>query len=293
MSLANNKKSLIIAAMCACFAFVLVASVALPGSKQQKPVNTAPKYQYVVATREIKVGELIKEEDVTIKDYTINIPSAYKATGEVVGRDAMIKIEAGKPVMKSFVKELVVKEKEEPKKLLPDEGYRAFPILMRKNDFPSFVASNKKFDLYTRENSMKIENVRVLDILDTSKEGSNKMLILEIKNDNIKPFIKYVHETKGLVFLEKNPGDIGEYNFYDIAETEKNEANAKEKKELEAAIQKYKELQEANRALPPVQTIKNTEIPDIEDITNETNEPEMKQVEIIVGSTKSTVDFKD
>ena len=53
------------------------------------------------------------------------------------------------------------------------------------------------------------------------------------------------------------------------------------------------ELQEANRALPPVQTIKNTEIPDIEDITNETNEPEMKQVEIIVGSTKSTVDFKD
>ena len=103
MSLANNKKSLIIAALCACFAFVLVASIALPGSKQQKPVNTAPKYQYVVATREIKVGELIKEEDVAIKDYTINIPSAYKATGEVVGRDAMIKIEAGKPVVLGIV----------------------------------------------------------------------------------------------------------------------------------------------------------------------------------------------
>ena len=292
MALANNKKSLIIAAASAFVVFIMFAIIALPNTKQQQPKQVAPKYQYVITKNEIKSGAAVKEEDVEIKEYPINIPNAYKATGEVVGRKTKVKIDAGKPVMKSFIKEIIVKDKEEPKVYLPDEGFRAFPMLVRKNDFPSFVVINKRFDIYSRENSMKLENVRVLNLIENAKDSATKMLVLEIKESDLKSFIKYMGETKGLIFLQKNPGDIGEYNFIDIAELDRKEKELKEQREWELTLKRHRELQEANRELPPVQTISNSEVPNIEDLAS-IDEPKVKQVEVIVGSTKSTVDFKE
>ena len=53
MALANNKKSLIIAAASAFVVFIMFAIIALPNTKQQQPKQVAPKYQYVI-TKNVK-----------------------------------------------------------------------------------------------------------------------------------------------------------------------------------------------------------------------------------------------
>ncbi len=284
MSLTNNRKSLIAALVTGALVFVIFGSITL---KTPDTVQTAPSYQFVVAKTDIKKDDKIKEENVEIKDFQVNIEGTYKATGELIGRVAKQDITAGKPIMQAFIQPIDVQD-DPLKGVEPDEGFRAVPLLIKKSSLPPYVATNARFDLFTRENTMKVENLRILAILDTSKDGANKMLLLEIKNEDVPAFIKYQVDTKGFIFLQKNTGEYGEYKFVDFE---------KIKKQQEEKTAKQTARRTSGAVSGEIPSLKN--IPDIEDIPYvgsknvQTKEPPIsgKGVEIIVGNTKSRVEF--
>ena len=288
MSLINNKKSTIFATAAALVVLFLFGSVTFKTTPQSQNVKQ-PEHLYVAAKNTIKKGEQIKEEDLEIKDFPIEINGAYKATGELIGRVAKQDIEAQKPVIKTFIKEIEITE--QPKEgILPQEGYRAIPVLVQKSGLPPYISLSDRFDLATKENSMIIENLRILNILDPAKSDLNKMLILEIKNEDVSAFIAYQVKTKGLIFLQKNSEDIGEYKFTDIKKAELEKKKSEEKHALEDIPKKASN----EPVLPPIDKIKDNTDSDIESHnTLKERADNTKEVEIIVGSTKTKMEFNN
>lgn len=288
MSLMNNRKSIIAATVAAFMVLVIFGSLTFNNNRPVEPEQKAPQYQYVAAKSAIKKDEVIEEADVEIKMSPMEITGAYKATGEVIGRKAKNDIEVGKPIVKAFVQEIKIKK--EPKEgIIPKEGFRAVPILIRKSSMPPYITLESRFDLATKENSMLIENLRILNILDPTKDESNKMLILEIKSTDVPTFIKYQVSTKGFIFLQKNKSDVGEYKFVDIQKQEEEQKKIEEKQ----AINDLLKNAEIPTSLPPLEKIKDNtdQIPDLQ--TGFVAPKKGKQVEVIVGKTKTKMEFDD
>ncbi len=285
MSLINNKKSLIAAFVAGAFVFIIFGSITLKTTPTTK-TSSNPSYQYVVANKEIKKGDIIKEEDVKIQDFVIDIEGAQKATGEVVGRKAATDIVPQKPIMKSFVEEIKVEEKPDAIALEPKKGFRAIPVLIKKSSIPPYLKVGSVFDLYTKENSMKIENLKILNVLDAPRDEGNKMLIVEIKNGDIPIFIESLRSTKGLILLQKNISDMGEYRFY---------STLGGTPILKASNQIKKQTSDNMEVLPPISQIdKNiVDISNNEKQTTKSNNNEYNEVEIIVGNNKSKVEFTE
>ena len=281
MSLMNNRKSLIAATVAALFVLIIFGSITFNGN-MQKPIEDKPEYQYVAAKNAIKKNAVIKEEDVEIKMSPVEIGGTYKGTGEIIGRKAKQDIEIGKPVVKAFIQEIKIIE--EPKGVKPKEGYRAIPILIKKSSLPPYISLDDRFDLATKDNCMIIENLKILNMLDPTRDESNKMLILEIKSTDVPTFIKYQVSTKGFVFLQKNKEDIGEYRFIDVKKQEE------ERKTFESM------LRQANEPvnLPPIERIKdnNDQISDFQS-SGFVAPRKGKEVEVIVGNSKTKMEFSD
>lgn len=271
MSLMKNRKSLMLAVVAAALVFVTFGSITI--KTQPKQSVSGPSFQYVVSKTDIKKGDTIKEEDVEIKDFKVNIEGTYKASGEVIGRTADADISAGKPIIKDFIAVIDIANK--AKGAEPVSGFRAVPVLIRADSIPPYLAANSKFDLFTRESSMKIENVRILNILDPANNTSNKMLVLEIKNADVQRFIEYQTKTKGFIFVQKSPDEYGDYKFYDILKSS------------------------GNRVLSSASYYDSDTLPSIEKLPPEIDEYTQnagyysggKQVELIVGNKRSKMEF--
>lgn len=284
MSLMNNRKSLFISVCTGAFVFLGIGYCVL--NPQEKVVQKpAPEYQYVVAKVDIKKDSKIKEDDVEIKEFPISIEGAYKATGEIIGRSVNKDIEAGKPVVKNFIVKLELNDK--PTSIEPETGFRAVPMLIKKTAMPPYLSTDARFDLFTRENTMKIENLKILNVLSPTDDKNNKMLILEIANKDVSDFIKYQVQSKGFIFLQKNPDEYGSYKFYDLEKIKQEEDRIKEEKELQEMMKLYAKANIPE--IPPIDKIDG----EIIDAGNIKPEKQLKQVEIIVGSTKSKVEFED
>lgn len=269
MSLINNKKSLVAAIATGVVVFVAFGWMTLRTPTKQIDTTPIVKNQYVTAKVDIKKGDTIKEEHIEIKEYPINIDGTYKATGELLGRDAQADIAAGKPILKKFIKEIIVKDGV-PKGIEPAQGYRAIPLLVKKSQLPPYISTEAKFDLFTKENSMKIENLKLLNVLNPTKDESNKMLILEVKTSDVSAFIKYQLETKGFIFLQKNPEEYGEYNFVDI--------------QKEKLLAEQNALVKIEPELPPIDKLP---LIGVDDETYSS----IKEVEVVVGKEKTKVEF--
>lgn len=265
MSLIKNNKSLVMAALMATMVFVMFSFVIFKPPKKPTPQETT--FQYVSAKTNIKKGEKLTEDNIEIKNFPVNINGTYLAMGEIIGREAETDIEAGKPILKNFIKAIIIKE-EKPKSVEPAYGYRAVPLLIKKSQLPPYITTDAKFDVFTKENTLKIENLKLLNILELSKDPNNKMLILEIKSDDVATFIKYQMGTNGFIFLQKNPKEYGLYNFIDIG--------------------KEKKLTEQN-ALFEI----DPELPPIDKLPIKTLQSENKEVEIVIGNQKKKVNFSE
>lgn len=289
MSLMNNRKSLIAATIAAIFVLALFGTITFKNeNKKTETKQSTPQYQYVSAKNAIKKNAVIKEEDVEIKMSPASLVGSYKATGEVVGRKAKQDIEVGKPIMKVFVQEIKIDDGANAG-IKPAEGFRAIPILVRKSSLPPYISLSDRFDLATKENSMTIENLKILNMLDPTKDDSNKMLILEIKSEDIPSFIKYQVATKGFIFLQKNKEDVGEYKFTDIQKLEEERKKAEEKKLFDELLKQANEP----ASLPPIENIKNNEpIPDFQP-SGFIEAKNTKEVEVIIGNSKTKMEFED
>ena len=285
MSLIHNQKSFIIAVVCTVIVAVALGSIVIGNNKNNADKSSdRGKYEYIVAVKDIKKGDSIKEEDVEIKDLGIEMTDAYKHKGDVVGRVAESDILPQKPIIKNFLKAI------EPIKTVtynePQSGYRAIPFLIKKASMPPYLSVNQKFDLITKENSMRIENLRILDILDTTTNDGNKILLFEIKNSDLPTYVKYQNSSNGFIFLKKNPSEYGEYRFLDLA---------KQTGEPKTASSGMPSKMPDGEYLPPISDIVgyDGENDSSGSKLNNTETSNKKEVEVIIGDTKTKLEFNE
>ena len=280
MSFINNKKSLVYSTVAAISVFAIFCLLLFNSTPKaaEKPKETSD-YEYVVTTKDIKKGDIITEDDVEIKDLQMEMTGAYQKKADVIGRSTEEEIKAGMPVIKNFLKTIEVNNSENVEL---KNGYRAVPLLIKASAIPSYVSTNKLFDLFTRENSMKIENLKILNILDSTSGDGNKLLILEIKKSDVPAFIDNQVATSGFIFVQKNPEEYGEYKF---SSSKKSSDSNKDS----ASYEMPSKLPDS-AYLPPISDVMKGEPEISEPAVDYTNK---KQVEIIVGNTKTKMEFEE
>ena len=275
MRFARNFKSLAAAGITATIVCAIILSVTFNSNSGKEP-EKVPVYEYIVLTKDIKQGDVIKEEDITVKEFPMQIAEAHQGRADVIGRTANQDLEHDKPIMPPFLKPIIVTEKED-QDLRP--GYSAVPILINKGQLPPYVAKGQKYDLYTRNGNFKIENLKVLDVMDQPNNNDNKLLVIEINTPNVSSLIEEMHNHGGFVFVRRNEEELGNYKYIvkkdkpsgditrDILAGEKLPVLPKTDETLNALIEK--EIQKVE------QEAKNT-----------------KEVEIIIGNQKTKMEFK-
>ncbi len=279
MSLIRNKKAKIIAILTG----LIVAVMFLYGTVINESKNEKSKpqgFNAVFLTNEIKKGATIKEEDIEFKTLPSDFPDAYKTSAEVVGRVANKDLPKGSMIIKGALEEAssssVGTQLQEP-----ENGFRAVPVLIKKDAIPPYVSLDGRYDFYTKESSMEIDNLKILGMLEQGENSNNKILVLEIKNSDIPSFLEYANKTKGFVFVKKNKNDYGKYNYSDISGIKK------EPKITQSAPQKIAD----EGKLPP--------IGDFQDFSSETKTQQVqnitpkKEVEIIIGNQKTKMEFEE
>ena len=280
MSFINNKKSLFYSSVAAVSVFGIFCLLLFNSTPKvvEKP-KEASEYEYVVTTKDIKKGDIITEDDVEIKDLQMEMTGAYQKKADVIGRSTEEEIKAGMPVVKNFLKAIEVNN---TSNIEPKNGFRAVPLLIKISALPPYVSTNQLYDLFTRENSMKIENLKILSILDSTSGDGNKLLILEIKNSDVPAFIDNQVATSGFIFVQKNPEEYGEYKF---SSTKKSFNSDKDiiSSEMPAKLPD-------SAYLPPISDVMNNEPSISQPAVNYTDK---KQVEIIVGNTKTKMEFEE
>ena len=278
MSFINNKKSLVYSTIAAISVFAVFCVLLFNSTPKvtEKPKETS-EYEYIVTVKDIKKGDVITEDDIEIKDLKMEMTGAYQKKADVIGRNADQEIKAGVPIIKNFLKAIEINN---TVNVEPKNGFRAVPLLIKASAMPPYVSTNQLYDLFTRENSMKVENLKILSILDSKSGDGNKILILEIKNSDVSSFIDNQVATSGFIFVQKNPDEYGEYKFSSSKKNLNKDANFSE---MPAKLPD-------DAYLPPISDVMNNQPGISEPAVDYTNK---KEVEIIVGNTKTKMEFEE
>jgi len=281
MSFTNKRKPLVIA-----FIVAFIVAIALGvlfnnvTFKTKEPVVS--DFNYVYITTPVKKGDIIKEENVGLKDTKINLAGGYKDVHDVIGKTANMDMEEGKIVVEAFLSDTT-------KKLDgPAVGFRSVALPIAKSGIPPYVQAGKRYDLYTASNELKIENVRILDIVDQPNVSANQMIILEIQNSDVPSFVDCLKGKEKYILVQKNVQEYEPYKFY-----------YSKKDKIPAKIER------TDGYIPPIDSLdrnidkitdKQIEVLDKlkDSIDYELQKQQTKkEVEVIVGSQKTKMEFKE
>ncbi len=172
------------------------------------PVNDENTTIYVVAKVDIPKDHTITNDDVELKDLGMKTKGVFTDLKTVIGAKTTKEIEAGHPVAKNSL-DVVVSETTSLDE--PRAGYRAVAATVAANRMAPFIEDGAYIDIYTANNTIQATNVRVLKILDSGGK-SNKLILFEIKEEDVGPFIYGMTEDK-LIPVQKNKNDKTEYSF--------------------------------------------------------------------------------
>ena len=279
MALKKNTKSIFMAigAGLACASIFVIAN----GSQSTNAPVAKQEFQYVYTVGEIKKGDKIKEENITFKAAPVEIDNAIKNSGEVIGRKAKQNLSDGMLLTKDLLEEIKVDDTPELDASNIQPGFRAFPVLVETKTLPPFVTAGKKFDIYTRENTLEIDNVKILTILNQPGANNQKILVLEIKNSDIKTLLKQITSGNMFIFVEKSPEEYGEYKFINLEKTAQSIGGSS----VGPSMGEY---------IPPIKNLdmnigESSYMPDMDMSTK----PAGKEVEVIVGNKKTKMEFEE
>lgn len=272
MSIGNNKKALIVSMSFGILCLLLGGYWTLNSTPKVKE-SEKTTLEYVFTKTPIKKGEIIKEENLQIKESAMKFEGAYENMDDVIGKTANTNIEENKIIINTFVGagQLL-------KNVVPSAGFRSVALPIKKSAIPPYIQPNKKYDLYTGSNSIKIENVKILDIIDQPENDSNKMIIFEIKNPDVPVFVANINKKDGdsYMLIEKNQADYGEYKFTNT-------------------IQKQEDIKISTPVkdgyIPPLENFEN--FSDNKNIEPVSDYKPTKEVEIIVGNQKTKMEFSE
>lgn len=217
---------------------------------------------YVVAKTDLSKGHVISSEDVELKDIKMKMSGTFKEISVLAGAKVTKDIIAGNPIPKGSVHILGASSDE------PKEGFRAVPATVQASRIAPFIEDGVYIDIYTAENTIQASNVRVLKVLDAANK-SNKLIIFEIKEEDVGPFIYGMTKDK-IIPVQKNRNDDREYSFaYDPF--------------------KYSSYTVSNEDL--TDEINAADVPVQENYIPASSRRKGQTVEVIQGNVKQTLDF--
>lgn len=167
---------------------------------------------YVVTKRELEKGEIISAEDVETKDVGVHIKNALTSTDKIIGKPTLKALKEGVPVTTSCVDvpledDIPLTSSDEPK-----SGYRAVAASMSANKMAPFIKSNTYVDVYTADNTIQAKNVRIIKVMEQEGKNSGKLVLFEIKDEDVGAFINAMTKDK-LIPVQRSPHDKSGYEF--------------------------------------------------------------------------------
>ena len=214
MSIKKNKNQLIISIIVgvaiAVASYQVIIKLKIENENLKKLTQTSSaipikKIVYVVAKTDIKKGEKIQAENITTKQFPIEIEGAIADPAKIVGLTAKKDIKADSPVLESFFKNLDMDIAQSE----PQRGFRS--VAIRLDTLPPFVKSGTYADVYFPKNAIFAQDVRILNILDIPN-SSQKYVMLEIKDKDVPVFITALNDDKAVI-IQRNRHERTGYKF--------------------------------------------------------------------------------
>jgi len=216
MNIKKNKNQFIISIIVGVIIFALSFQVL---SRQQEQINelkqakpAAPQAEvtmnkYVFTNSEVKQGTVIAESNIKLKEIPVKVEGGFSDPREVIGLVIIKDIKEDQPLTREYFSEDDMPTGVEPKK-----GYRAVSIATENKSYVPPIKPMTFVDIYSTGGSIVIENVLVLDIKRDSKAG--KVVVLEIKDNNVSDLVKVIAENKEkFMMVLKNQNDDRVYKF--------------------------------------------------------------------------------
>lgn len=160
---------------------------------------------YVVAKKDIEKNHTITVDDVEMKDLGMKANGAFTSIQNIIGVTTSKEIKAGRPITSSAV--ISPKNNKDE----PEPGFRAVTATVAANRMAPFIEDGVYLDIYTANNTIQATNIRVIKVLDSGSK-SNKLVMFEIKEEDVSPFI-YGMTTDKLIPVQRNKTDKSEYSF--------------------------------------------------------------------------------
>ncbi len=160
---------------------------------------------YVVAKKDIEKDHTITVDDVEMKDLGMKANGAFTSIQNIIGVTTSKEIKAGRPITSSAV--ISPKNNKDE----PEPGFRAVTATVAANRMAPFIEDGVYLDIYTANNTIQATNIRVIKVLDSGSK-SNKLVMFEIKEEDVSPFI-YGMTTDKLIPVQRNKSDKSEYSF--------------------------------------------------------------------------------
>ena len=183
MSIKKNKNQLIISVIVgvaiAVISYQVIVKLKIENENLKKLTQTsvsAPikKITYVVAKTDIKKGDKIQADNLTTKQFPIEIEGAISDTSKIAGFNAVKDIKADSPIVEDYFKasDMDLAQGE------PRNGFRAVSVALE--TLPSYVKAGTHVDIFSAKSGIQAQDVQVLSVLD-SQDSAKKFIMLELK----------------------------------------------------------------------------------------------------------------
>ncbi|GBF23321.1 pilus assembly protein CpaB [Candidatus Gastranaerophilus sp. (ex Termes propinquus)] len=187
--------------------------------KKAKAAPQAPRIRnyYVITKVDLKKGSTITADSVYIDEVPITEAKAFKSKDDIVGLTLIRDIGQKQILTRDFFQ-----EEDLASNLEPQKGFRAVSLVMGSKSYTPPLKPATYIDLYSTGGSLTMENIKVLDMKNTK---SDKVVVLEIKEENVSSFVGVIaQEKERFIIVQKNQTDDKTYKFkYDpqVAELER------------------------------------------------------------------------
>lgn len=214
MSIKKNKNQLIISVIVgvaiAVISYQVIVKLKIENENLKKLTQTsvsAPikKITYVVAKTDIKKGDKIQADNLTTKQFPIEIEGAISDTSKIAGFNAVKDIKADSPIVEDYFKasDMDLAQGE------PRNGFRAVSVALE--TLPSYVKAGTHVDIFFAKSGIQAQDVQVLSVLD-SQDSAKKFIMLELKDRDVPAFITALGNDKA-VLVQRNRHEKTGYKF--------------------------------------------------------------------------------
>lgn len=214
MRLKKNKNQLIISVIVgiaiAAASYQVIIKLKIENDSLKKAAQASQsipikKNYYIVSNVDIKKGDIMVADNLTTKQFPIEIEGAITDVSEIVGLSASKDIKADSPIIRGYFKVL----NSEITRYEPKRGFRAVSVMLEA--FPPYVVPGAHVDVYFSKSAVFAQDVKVLNIVDIL-ESKQKFVMLEIKDKDVATFVDAVN-SESAVIIQRNKNEKTGYKF--------------------------------------------------------------------------------